>query len=217
MASTIEWAEFALKPGVNEQQMRHISAEMQSAFLDRQPGFVWRKTVCLSEGRYADLVMWQSHEAAEAAMSKAGASPACAAYFNAMDVDTAPLLGTTLDRYDANPTWAGLEFTRFRLRADADPTQLAPAAAEMVRGLYTGAPGFMHHAVLHNGQGDYVDLLLADSQMHAEALCGSWGSGSDSGAYAPACRSYLSLIEPTSVQRSFWEKLPVKNALVSPP
>lgn len=104
MTSTIEWAAFVLKPGVSEQQMRQSSADMQTAFLDRQPGFVWRQTVRLSQGHYADVVMWQSHEAAKAAMSKAGASPACAAYFKLMDVDTAPLLGTILDHYGATPT-----------------------------------------------------------------------------------------------------------------
>lgn len=103
MTSTIEWAEFALKPGVSEQQMRQASAEIQTAFLDRQPGFVWRHTVRLSEGRYADVVMWQSHEAAQTAMSQAGASPACAAYFNLMEVGAAPLVGTVLDRYGADP------------------------------------------------------------------------------------------------------------------
>lgn len=102
MTSTIEWAEFALKPGVSEQQMRQASAEVQTAFLDQQPGFVWRQTVRLSEGRYADVVMWQSHGAAKTAMSQAGASSACAAYFSLMEVDAAPLVGTTLDRFGAN-------------------------------------------------------------------------------------------------------------------
>lgn len=212
MTSTIEWAEFALKPGVDEQQMRQASANVQTAFLDRQPGFVWRKTVRLSKGRYADLVMWQNQEAAHAAMSKAPASPTCAAYFSLMDVGAAPLMGTTLDEYGANPTWTGLEFSRFRLRAEADPTHLAPAATEMVQGLYAGTPGFVQHAVLQNGQGDYVDLLLADSQARAESLCRRWGSGPDPEAYAPACRSYLSLIDPASVQMGFWEKVPAERA-----
>jgi hypothetical protein len=82
--------------------MRQASTEMQTAFLGQQPGFVWRQTVRLSEGHYADVVMWQSHEAAEAAMSRAGASPACAAYFSLMGVDAAPLVGTTIDRFGAN-------------------------------------------------------------------------------------------------------------------
>jgi hypothetical protein len=205
--STVEWAEFALKPGVLESQLRQASAQFQREFLDHRPGFLWRKTVRLAPGRYADLVLWANAEAAKAAMADAMREPACRSYFDLMTVETSPKTGTTIDRYDAPAPWGGLEFSRFRLRDGADPTRLIPAAAEMAQGLYAGRAGFVSHAVLHNGDGEYVDVMLASSRSTAEALCGSWLEDADSGTYAPACREYLSLIEPSSIRLEFWEKL----------
>lgn len=187
-------------------RLRHASAQFQREFLDHRPGFLWRKTVRLAPGRYADLVLWEDAKAAKAALAGAMSAPACRSYFDLMTVEAPPRTGTTIERYGAPAPWGGLEFSRFRLRDGADPARLIPAATEMAQGLYAGKAGFVSHAVLHNGQGEYVDFMLASSRSTAEALCGSWIEDPDSRTYAPACREYLSLIEPSSIRLEFWEK-----------
>ncbi len=207
MPHTTEWAEFALQPHATEAALLEASATMQREFLDQQPGFIARQTLKLADRHYADLVTWRSLEAAHEAMVKATSSPACAAYFGLMQVDAAPRTGQPVAVHGAGPTWGGLEFSHFRLRADSNAAELLSAACEMAQGLYEGQPGFVEHAILHNGRGEYVDLVLADSAARAEALCQSWHSGNEPGGYAKTCQRYLSLMEPESVQMGFWSRV----------
>lgn len=207
MPHTTEWAEFALKPQATEEALLEASASMQREFLDQQPGFIARQTLKLANRHYADLVTWSSIEAAHEAMEKAMSFPACGAYFGLMQVDAKPRTGQPVAAYGAGSTWGGLEFSHFRLRGGATAAELQSAAREMAQGLYEGRPGFVEHAILHNGQGEYVDLVLADSATRAEALCKSWHSGNEPEVFAKACQRYLSLMEPKSVQMGFWSRV----------
>ncbi len=211
MAMTFEWAQFSLRPGVTEPQLRQASALMQKEFLDRQGGFVQRDTVRLAPGRYADLVVWQSPQAAKAAIAAATADPVCRAYFGLMTVDSPPETGLSIDRHGKSATWAGLEFSRFRLRDGVDPSELDVATREMAQGVYAGKPGFISHSVFRSGEGEYADVLLADTGARAEALCGSWVEDREAGTCAPACRHYLSLIEPSSIRLEFWDRVTPTN------
>lgn len=126
--------------------------------------------------------------------------PACVTYFGLMQVDVAPRTGQCVAAYGADQSWGGLEFSHFRIRAGVTALELQSAASKMAQSVYEGQPGFGEHAILHNSQGEYVDLAIADSVAHAEALCQRWHSGIEPGGYANACQRYLSLMEPESVQ-----------------
>ena len=82
----IEWASFRLKAGVEEEAMLAASETLQEQFLEPLPGYLGRETIRM-DGGYADLVRWASRAEADAAMSKAAESTACAAYFALMDFD----------------------------------------------------------------------------------------------------------------------------------
>lgn len=193
MPHTTEWAEFTLKPHATEAALLEASAAMQREFLDQQPGFIVRQTLKLGHRHYADLVTWRSQEAAHEAMGKAASFPACGEYFGLMQVDAAPRTGEPVAMYGSNAPWGGLEFSQFRLRTGATFADLRSAAKEMAQGLYEGQPGFVEHAILHNGQGEYVDLVLAESAARAETLCQSWHNENEPGGFAKACQRYLSL------------------------
>jgi heme-degrading monooxygenase HmoA len=83
----IEWAAFALKPGVAESALMEASRRLQEEFLDQQPGYLRRELVKEADGQYADLVWWSSLAAAEAAMAKTATSAACACYFDLIEID----------------------------------------------------------------------------------------------------------------------------------
>ncbi|NLR76278.1 hypothetical protein [Leeia aquatica] len=102
--------------------------------------------------------------------------------------------------------FAGVEWSRFRLRPGVTEAQLMSAAQKVVDGLLRHQPGFQGHAVLRDGEGGYIDLLLADSEARAQALCGMWVSH-------PACADYLALLEPDSVQLGFHSSLCSASAL----
>lgn len=205
---TIEWAEFRLRPGVHEDQLLAAAQAMQQQFLDRQPGHLSRELLALGQGRYADLVRWQSPEAATAAMAQAAQCPACAAYFQLMQVDRPPAMGQPLLRQEVRAAAPqGLEFSLFRLRPGASEQALAAAARRMADGLYRGEPGFVQHLVVRSDAGQdaglYADVVLADSAQRARHLCGKWGQG----PFDPACRDYLELIAPESVRLQFWDRV----------
>jgi heme-degrading monooxygenase HmoA len=208
---TIEWAAFRLQPGATVDALRLASQQMQAQFLSAQPGFVSRQLLALGEQRYADLVHWTSPQAAAQAMERATQHPACAAYFGLMAVDQSPLMGEVLDQHalagaggdkgDKQP--GGLEFSRFRPLPGVSDAELAAAAARTAAGLYQGKPGFQDHLVVRNDRGEYADVVLADSAARARALCERWGTG----PFHPACQDYLGLIDPSSMQIDFWQRV----------
>jgi hypothetical protein len=85
---TIELARIRLAPGVSEAELIAASDAFQADFLARQPGFVRRELLRASAGEYADLVHWRSAADASAVMALAASSPACAAYFGVMAMDS---------------------------------------------------------------------------------------------------------------------------------
>lgn len=204
----IEWAEFSLRPGIGEDQLLAAAQAMQQQFLQRQSGYLSRELVALGQGRYADLLHWQSREAADAALAQAARCPACAAYFGLMQVERPPAVGRPLlGRSGAAAPVQGMEFSLFRLRPGASEQALASAARRMADGLYRGEPGFLDHMVVRSADGAdtglYADVVLADSARRARHLCGKWGQG----PFDPACLEYLELIAPESVRLQFWDRV----------
>jgi heme-degrading monooxygenase HmoA len=201
----IEWAGFGLLPGVTEAELLQAAEAMQRQFLDAQGGCLSRDLVSLGPDRYADVVVWQSQDAARAAMAQAGQFPACAAYFRLLQVDQPPILGRSVFSHGGHRVPQGMEISLFRLRAGADPQALPAAAQRMARGLYQGEPGFQAHGILRSMEdpGLYADVLLASSAGRARQLCDAWGQG----PFDPACLDYLDLIAPGSARLQFWERV----------
>ena len=83
----IEMAEIILAPGKTEADLLVASDKFQTEFLAAQPGFIERDLVRMEDGRYADVVRWESMEVAAAIMEKAANSPACQGYFSVMEMN----------------------------------------------------------------------------------------------------------------------------------
>ena len=81
---TIEWAPFTLVEGATETQLLQASADLQTEFLARQPGFVSRELLRRSEREWCDLLYWESEQAVQAAMAKVADHPTCLRYFQLM-------------------------------------------------------------------------------------------------------------------------------------
>jgi hypothetical protein len=85
----LEWAPFRLKAGVEEASLLAASQELQRGFLAGQPGFMRRELLRAPDGSYVDLVLWETREAADAAMSHAADSTTCSLYFRLMTPEAA--------------------------------------------------------------------------------------------------------------------------------
>ena len=84
--SVVEWAPFELKDGVNENELRSISDQLQKEFLAIQKGFVKRELLKKGERQWVDLVYWETSEDADNAMSHSQQSTVCASYFELMEM-----------------------------------------------------------------------------------------------------------------------------------
>ena len=87
MKRIMEWAPFKLLPGVTEADLLAASEKLQRDFIAKQPGFISRTLVRAADGSYADVVWWQTAEAASEVVHRAAQSQTCAAYFALMGAD----------------------------------------------------------------------------------------------------------------------------------
>jgi hypothetical protein len=205
-SETIEWAAFHLKESITEIQLLAASRKLQRQFLDQQDGYIRRDLISLGNRQYADLVIWQSQACADKAMATASQYPACQAYFALITVDAAPKMGQPIQTSHHRHTTGhigGMEFSLFRMQANKDEKALINAAERMAAGLYAGEPGFIDHFVLRGSNGVYADVVLASSGERANELCQKWGAG----PFTEACLPYLEIIDPSSVEMNFWERL----------
>lgn len=100
-------------------------------------------------------------------------------------------------------TFAGMEFSTFKLKPGVSESELFAAVDNMVEGLYLTEEGFLGHTLLKGAEDTYVDVVFATSQSRAAELCAKWGVG----PFAPACLSYLEKIEAGSENLAFFERI----------
>ncbi len=86
--NVIEIAEIRLAEGRTVQDLLAASERFQNEFLSAQPGFIGRDLVRTDDGSYADIVRWDSVEAATAIMDKAANSEACQRFFAVMEMNS---------------------------------------------------------------------------------------------------------------------------------
>ncbi len=80
----IEFASFTLAEGVDESMLMTASDALHTEFLLRQKGFIKRELVRLGDGKWADVLYWDSKESVERAMQEAPQNPAALRYFQLM-------------------------------------------------------------------------------------------------------------------------------------
>jgi len=103
---------------------------------------------------------------------------------------------STIDTTPSNRTPApgfGMELGRFRLKSGVDEAQMRSAYAQVVTGHAAAQPGWRSQHLAKLQDGSFVDLLFAQDQASAQAICASW-------AGIAQCDRFLALIEPQSIE-----------------
>jgi hypothetical protein len=80
----IEFAPFTLAEGVDESTLMAASDALQAEFLIQQKGFLKRDLARIADGRWADVLYWDSRESMEQAMQEAANHSAARRYFQLM-------------------------------------------------------------------------------------------------------------------------------------
>ncbi|MBB5514229.1 hypothetical protein FHS89_000227 [Rubricella aquisinus] len=83
----LELATITLAPGVTEQELVTAAAAFQRDFLDHQDGFIRRDMIRREDGRFVDVILWESRVQADAVFQRAMASPVAGQYFSLMQMD----------------------------------------------------------------------------------------------------------------------------------
>lgn len=88
-------APIKLLPGVDEKTLLTASDAFEKDFVQRQSGVIKRILLRDTTGNYADLVFFESGEAAQRLMEAEATSPQCMAYFEIMQMpdESAPDMG----------------------------------------------------------------------------------------------------------------------------
>jgi hypothetical protein len=86
-------APIELKPGVDEKSFLSASDRFEADFVRNQPGIVRRHLLRAKYGGYADLVFFESKEAANRVLEAEATSPECAIFFGLMVMPDDPDMG----------------------------------------------------------------------------------------------------------------------------
>ncbi|HAV78387.1 MAG TPA: hypothetical protein DCX53_13650 [Anaerolineae bacterium] len=93
---TIEFAPFTLAEGVDEATLIAAADDLQKEFLSRQKGFIKRDLARLTDGKWADVIYWESRESVEQAMETAPENPAALRYFQLMATSESEVVNTLM-------------------------------------------------------------------------------------------------------------------------
>jgi hypothetical protein len=82
----VQLAPITLKPGISEAQLLEASDAFDDRFVKKQDGIVRRILLKAKNGFYADLVFFESKQAADRVLENEMNSPDCAAFFSLMEM-----------------------------------------------------------------------------------------------------------------------------------
>lgn len=84
MPHIMEVVIFPARDGVDPARLQAAALAITPDFA-AMPGFIARQFGATDDGRYADLITWQNHAAADLAARQVMEIPLCRAYFTLMD------------------------------------------------------------------------------------------------------------------------------------
>ncbi|MBB1200219.1 hypothetical protein EGM70_07930 [Enterobacteriaceae bacterium 89] len=182
---------------VRDQEKAESSRSEARSLLEQFPGFIdWIAFSGMgSSGERADLLIWRSLEEARVAAQAVEVLPEFLSFRTS--VSSLHSMGHFLADVDAtlSPTKSGcgIEMGRFRLRPGVEEGQMREVYQRMVTNCLANLPGWKKQHLVSLENGVYVDLVFAETQQSARAICDSWKE------YAE-CDAFLKLIEAERIE-----------------
>ncbi|TIP25179.1 MAG: hypothetical protein E5X67_26020 [Mesorhizobium sp.] len=144
-------------------------------------------------GARANVVLWASPEAAEAA-GVVGSTAEFAQFratiteFGGVEHYAAPAEALVLMQ-----SGDGIEIGRFRLLQGVSEEAMRTAHAKMIADHLSRQPGWRGQRLVRLRDGTFMDIAIAATEAQSQAICDSWAGNAD-------CEAFLSLIEPNSME-----------------
>lgn len=104
----------------------------------------------------------------------------------------------------------GYEFGQFKLKDGISEAQLLQVSKDMDQHFYPTQQGFVSHQLIRLVDGEYMDLVIADTQVCAEKICANW-QGNE------YCEAFVALIDTDSVSIKFGEQIDEVNQIEEGP
>jgi heme-degrading monooxygenase HmoA len=196
-AASVEVALFRLRPGVDEAAFLRASAAIAPAV--RAFGGFRRRTLYKSEdGRWVDLVDWDSLADAQRAAEAALTSPACQPFLAMIDpADDVMIHARPVRRYDAPPAEAGgvVELHLARLNPGVTDEALLRAADGIMPDA-RAMDGYLGRQVLKADDGRWIDVIAWRDRAAAV-------KAGEAFLALPSARPLLAAIDPESITAHF--------------
>ena len=92
----IELAGFELAEGINKEEFLEENEKFHISWVSQQPGFVSRVTSCDKDGKWKDVLVWQSIEQAQAASQNLMQSPEAKEWMSMMNPESLSMYHGTI-------------------------------------------------------------------------------------------------------------------------
>ncbi|AYM90125.1 hypothetical protein D9980_05755 [Serratia sp. 3ACOL1] len=160
------------------------------------PGFIdWIAFTGIdSSSERVDFVVWSGAEEAQAAAKAVESQPEFSSF--RASVSCLHQMGhyTAQENLPSSlKVGCGIEIGRFRLKPGIHESEMHKVYNQMVGNYLAFQPGWKSQHLVSLGNGVFVDLVFADSQLSAKSICASWQGQA-------VCDAFLEIIEPESME-----------------
>lgn len=159
--------------------------------IESLPGFIGFMPMKGAEDgtRRADIAIWSSLDAAKAAAGEVGSDPGFAPFLSSIaKVDS---MGHFVPQWpvpQALSTGQGIEIGRFRLKPGFSEADARAAHRHAIDTFMSRQAGWLAEYMVRFADGTYADVLIAESQARAEAICAMWHG-------QPACEAFVAMVD----------------------
>lgn len=181
---------------VENQQEADAARVSAQHLLKHFPGFIdWIAFSGIdSSAERVDFVVWRCAEEALAAAKAVESQPEFSAFRSS--VSCLHSMGHySAQKEQISPLKAGygIEIGRFRLKPGIHESEMRKVYSQMVESYLAFQPGWKSQHLVSLGNGIFVDLVFAETQLSAKAICASWQGQA-------VCDAFLEIIEPESME-----------------
>jgi hypothetical protein len=204
MSKVFEIVSYRLNNDGQENEFLQASNKVQTEVMPKTKGFIGRKVLKNADGRFCDIVMWESMEDAHNAMEAVMQSEICLAMFAFIDQESIEMnhfeiLSASHENLDFEAGAVEIGTTKLKDGvAVCDPVSWS----EIVREKYLQKQsGFVAQFSIQKEDGTYGEVVFNKNDIkESEQICSGYFSDEN-------CQKYISHFDPETTNLGYWTVL----------
>jgi hypothetical protein len=187
--------------GVSDEDVREATFAV-APILHKLPGLLYREVLSDMQGRWADLIYWETKEHADRAMPTVGHYPEVQDLFSKLDPAVEIFTLTPVHgRHITLPDLCVVELALFRTISDTDRSSFEQVV-HSTWDVLSSQPGYLNREVLYAADGQWVDVVHWHTLEHAMAAMTVMDSHE-------RMQPFVSKIDPASVRMLHLQRIHV--------